>query len=280
MSQNVTVLTTLSSAQWLALRALVSGGSVTKAAKEAGVARETVSRWVHHDPVFLAEMQNARAELASQTRGALEALGMRAVGVLVEAVGNQFVKPWRLRAACAGLKMIGADRAETMPMTTAEEIEAGLQEREAALHERQSKLKAGEVDHARSLEVADDSEAAVAAPGPAENQSAQPCGNGDVMEPAPASTQDAASLAVSAAHDPADGKFDSVEKFREEIINRFRKSVEDRVKQQGRISARPITIAPCPADGRHRRKDQRRLRRAAHPDPTDCRPEGRTCVTY
>ena len=32
------------------------------------MARETVSRWVHHDPVFLAELQNVRAELAIQTR--------------------------------------------------------------------------------------------------------------------------------------------------------------------------------------------------------------------
>jgi hypothetical protein len=133
MSQNVTLFTTISPAQSLALGVLVSGGSVTKAAKEAGVARETVSRWVHHDPVFIAEMQNARAELASQTRCALEALGMQAVGVLADAVGNQFVKPWRLRAACAVLKMIGADRAETMPMTTAEEIQLALQEREAEL---------------------------------------------------------------------------------------------------------------------------------------------------
>ena len=83
----------ISPAQWLALQALVSGGSITKAATEAGVARETVSRWVHHDPVFLAQLQNVRAGLAIQTRCALEALGMQAVGVLVDAVQNQFVKP-------------------------------------------------------------------------------------------------------------------------------------------------------------------------------------------
>ena len=98
MSQNVTVSTTISLAQSLALEALVSGGSITKAAKEAGVARETVSRWVHHDPAFLAELQNIRAEIAIQTRCALESLGMRAIGVLSDAVSNQFVKPWRLKA--------------------------------------------------------------------------------------------------------------------------------------------------------------------------------------
>jgi hypothetical protein len=279
MSQNVTLFTTISPAQSLALQTLVSGGSATKAAKEAGVARETVSRWVHHDPVFLAAMQNARAELASQTRCALEALGMQAVGVLVEAVGNQFVKPWRLKAACAVLKMIGADRAETMPMTTPEEVRVAFQEREAELQERRSKLKAGEVNHTRSIEVADDSEAAVAAPLPTENQSAQPSENGDVMEPAPASTEQAASLAVSStAHEPGEGKLYTVEEAREELINRFRRRVEERVNQQGRISARPITIAPCPADGQLCGKGQRRLRRATHPDSTACRAEGRNCV--
>jgi hypothetical protein len=90
MSQNVTLSTTISPAQALALQTLVSGGSVTQAAKEAGVARETVSRWVHHDPVFLAQLQNVRAELAIQTRCALEALGIQAVGVLANAVQDQF----------------------------------------------------------------------------------------------------------------------------------------------------------------------------------------------
>ena len=60
MSQNVTLSTIISPAQVLALQALVSGGSVTTAAKEAGVARETVSRWVHHDPVFLAQFTSTR----------------------------------------------------------------------------------------------------------------------------------------------------------------------------------------------------------------------------
>jgi hypothetical protein len=42
------------------------------------------------------------------------------------------------------------------------------------------------------------------------------------MEPAPGSSQPAASPAVSAAHDPADGKLDCFEKVREDVISRFR----------------------------------------------------------
>jgi len=256
MSHNVTLSTTISPAQALALDALVSGGSVTKAATEAGVARETVSRWVHHDPDFLAELQNVRAELAIQTRCALEALGTQAVGVLVDAVQNQFVKPWRLKAACAVLKMVGADRAETMPATTAQEVHVRLQEREAELLERQGKLKASEVNHSRSIEVADDCEAAIAAPVPMEARGTGAGGGGEDVEQAPETIQHAASVAVSsAAHEPADDSLDGGGKVREAVIKKFRQSVSDRVSQPDGVAVRPMTIAHDPADRRPRQSE-------------------------
>jgi hypothetical protein len=257
MSQKVT-LQAISLAQSAALGILVSGGSVTKAAQKAGVARETVSRWLHHDPVFIAEMHNARAELASQTRCALEALGMQAVGVLVSAVQNEFVKPWRLKAACAVLKMIGADRAETMRRTTAEEIQVWLQEREAELDERRGKLKASEVSHAWPVKVPDDCGAALAAPMPTENPSTQPCGSGDVTEPAPAPTQQVASPVALSTHDSADGKLGPIGKADEDVISQFLKCVGDRVNQPDRLSARRITIVPAPSAGPLCRKDRSR----------------------
>jgi hypothetical protein len=256
MSQNVTLSTTISPAQALALQALVSGGSITKAATEAGVARETVSRWVHHDPVFLAQFHNVRAELAIQTRCALEALGMQAVGVLVDAVQNQFVKPWRLKAACAVLKMVGADRAETMPATTAQEVHVRLQEREAELRERQGKLMASDVNHSRSIAVADECEAAIAAPVPAEAEGTEAGGGGVVMEQATETTQHAASVAVaSVAHEPVDDTLDEGGKVREAVIKRFRQSVSDRVSQSVGTAVRPRTIAPEPADRRPRQSE-------------------------
>ena len=39
------------------------------------MARETVSLWMHHDPVFIAELQNTRSAVSGQTRSALEAIG-------------------------------------------------------------------------------------------------------------------------------------------------------------------------------------------------------------
>ena len=178
---------------------------------------------------------------------------MQAVGVLVDAVQNQFVKPWRLKAACAVLKMVGADRAETMPATTAQEVHVRFQEREAELRECQGKLKASEVNHSRSIEVADDCEAAIAAPVPTEAQGTEAGGSGEVMEQATETTQHAASVAVaSAAHEPVDDSLDGGGKVREAVIKRFRQSVSDRVSQPDGAAVRPMTIAPGPADRRSR----------------------------
>jgi hypothetical protein len=222
MSQNVTLLATISATQGLALEALLKGASVTKAANEAGVARETVSRWVHHDPAFLAELQNARAELALQTRCALESLGMRAIGVLVEAMQNQFMQPWRFRAACASLKLIGADKAETIPSTTREEVQLALQEREGALQARQAKLR------------------------PSEAKNLQPV---EVVEPAPDLTEQAAPAAASGS-EPAGANPTGNGGLGQAMIDTFLKSVEDRVKQAERVSVLPISIEPCPLPGR------------------------------
>jgi hypothetical protein len=255
MSQNVTLSTIISPAQVLALQALVSGGSVSKAAKEAGVARETVSRSVHHDPVFLAQLQNVRAELAIQTRCALEALGMHAVGVLASAVQDQFVKPWRLKAACAVLKMIGANRAETLPSTTAEELHVRFQERDAELLERQGKLKASEVNHSRSIdiEVANNSQAAIATPVPTVTEAAQPGGSMEVTEQGAETTEQAAlAAASSAAHEPVDDSLNGGNGLREAVLERFRQSVSDRVSRRDGVPVPPITIASGPADRRSR----------------------------
>jgi hypothetical protein len=255
MSQNVTLLATISATQALALEALLKGATITKAASEAGVVRETVSRWVHHDPAFAAELQNARAELALQTLCALEALGMRAVGVLVEAMQNQFMHPWRFRAACALLKLIGADKAQTMPSTTAEEVQLAFQEREAALLERQRKLSVRAAGDDRPIEVADDSEPAnaVPEPSPAEPGRIAPAGNGEVVEPAADSTRQAAPAAVPSADsgsEPAGCKPNGDGGLRQALINTLLKSAHDRGTQSERVSVLPISIETSPSDRR------------------------------
>jgi hypothetical protein len=167
MLQNVTLSAKISPPQALAVTALVNGSTVTEAAERAGVSRVTVSRWVHHDPEFIAELQNTRAEMAAQTRCALETLGNGSVAALREAVEGKRVWATKLTAACAVLKLLGADRAETIRPTTAEEVRLRLQEREQELRQSQSRLDANarDVIFGRPIDVViRDSEAALTAP--------------------------------------------------------------------------------------------------------------------
>ena len=58
----------------LAVDALVSGASITDAAMAAGVRRETVSRWIHENPVFKAELNRRREEARIERRVSLGTL--------------------------------------------------------------------------------------------------------------------------------------------------------------------------------------------------------------
>ncbi len=152
MSQNVTLPTPISPSQSLAVAALVNGSTVTQAAEKAGVARETVSRWVHRDPAFIAELQNTRAEIAAGTRCALEALGVQAIATLADALRNSYMQPTRLRAACAVLKLLGADRAETMAPTTAREVDLRLRQRAEELRKSERDLDASQAIESRCID--------------------------------------------------------------------------------------------------------------------------------
>ena len=76
--------TSLSEKQELALTALLLGARVDEAAEEAGVARETVSRWRNHDPAFMAELRRRQAELWGEARDQLRGLAACAVTCLRE----------------------------------------------------------------------------------------------------------------------------------------------------------------------------------------------------
>src|SRR5436305_15343204 len=69
----------LSEPQQQALEWLTNGGSVTEAAQLAGVARNTVSRWLHHDPDFR-EMFDAAVEQAAMVTEA-RLVGLQEVAV-------------------------------------------------------------------------------------------------------------------------------------------------------------------------------------------------------
>jgi hypothetical protein len=153
--------------------------------------------------------------------------------------------------------MVGADRAETMPATTPQEVHVRFQEREAELRERQGKLKKTQVNHSRFIEIADDSEAAIAAPVTTEAQGTEQGESGEVREQATETTHQAALVAVSPAErEPAADTRDGGGGFLKDAINRFLQSVSDRVSQPDDVAVRPSTIAPGPAD-RHSRRGER-----------------------
>ncbi len=76
----------LSPAQVLAVDVLDAGGSQLEAADNAGVSRVTVSRWLHHHPAFIAELNRRQVERASRVAARSDELTLRAMEVVAQAV--------------------------------------------------------------------------------------------------------------------------------------------------------------------------------------------------
>ncbi len=76
----------LTSAQQTALEWLVGGGTVSEAAQLAGVARQTVSNWLHHDVDFQNAYYIWRQQTLQLAQGKLTALAESAVQTLANAV--------------------------------------------------------------------------------------------------------------------------------------------------------------------------------------------------
>jgi len=74
----------LTTRQDRALYALLTGRTVTEAAKLAGVARQTVSGWVNHHPAFQDALEAHRASYGQSVRDQLEEAALDAVATLVE----------------------------------------------------------------------------------------------------------------------------------------------------------------------------------------------------
>ena len=92
--------------QQQAIAALLSGATVTGAAGRAGVARQTVHRWLADDPEFIAAHNLARREMADAVAQALRVLSVRSVEVLKRALTSpKTPAAVRVRAAVEVLKM-------------------------------------------------------------------------------------------------------------------------------------------------------------------------------
>ena len=89
-----------------AVEALLTTGDVASAARDAGVARETVHRWLKQ-PAFLQAVRGAEAAALDDLSRLLVRLGRTAAATLAKAM-NDTAAPWatRVRAADAVLSRL------------------------------------------------------------------------------------------------------------------------------------------------------------------------------
>ena len=86
-----------------AVEALLSTGEVTAAAREAGVSRETLHRWLRQ-PAFVAAVRQAEAAALDELSRLLVRLGRTAAATLAKAMSDPAAPyPTRVRAADAAL---------------------------------------------------------------------------------------------------------------------------------------------------------------------------------
>jgi hypothetical protein len=111
--------------QEIAITALLSGATDGEAAKLARVSRETICRWRHGDPNFVAEMSRRRQELWNGGTDALRSLLPRAGKVVGEALDAPSPTT-RLRAASLLFRTVGMGDDRLKPSgapTTAADVE-------------------------------------------------------------------------------------------------------------------------------------------------------------
>jgi hypothetical protein len=84
---------TLNAAQEVALLALLGGASVTDAAVEAKVTRQTVSEWTHHHPGFMAALAAGRKAAHEAVQDRMRDLGTKALDVVERELDRDDASP-------------------------------------------------------------------------------------------------------------------------------------------------------------------------------------------
>lgn len=98
----------LTGEQEVVLSALLRGEKQVEAAKSGKVAPETVSRWLHSDALFVAELERRRAELWDSIADRVRVGASKAVDCLSEIASDDgYHAVDRIRAAAALLKCLG-----------------------------------------------------------------------------------------------------------------------------------------------------------------------------
>jgi hypothetical protein len=98
----------LSTQQELTLLALVGGATQGEAAERAGVARETVCRWLQDDPEFVAALNRARKDIWDASIDRLRLLALKSTEVLAKLMESDDPRI-RLNAAQTALKAAGLE---------------------------------------------------------------------------------------------------------------------------------------------------------------------------
>lgn len=122
MSQNENELTPQ---QTLAIPHLLHGRSITETADLIGVARQTVSRWLHNDPAFIAAYNAERLAVIEATRSRIINLATVALDVLEGILKDEFCDySDKLKAAGLVAKLLPLDALPIDTRTNKEIIEA------------------------------------------------------------------------------------------------------------------------------------------------------------
>jgi hypothetical protein len=77
----------------IAIEALVSGESVTNAAALAGVRRETLSRWLHRNPVFRAKFNEKQNEARRESLSSINSIVAQSAAALRVALRHPDINP-------------------------------------------------------------------------------------------------------------------------------------------------------------------------------------------
>jgi hypothetical protein len=106
MSRNVTSQPALTGKQRKAVEALLATGEITAAAKEVGIARETLQRWLHQ-PAFSQAVKDAEAKAIDDLSRMLVRLGRTATATLAKAMTDSATPmATRVRAADVSLSRL------------------------------------------------------------------------------------------------------------------------------------------------------------------------------
>ncbi len=128
ISPALPTLPSVDAKQDLALTAILAGATDGDAAKKAGVRRETVHRWRHADPHFIAELARRRQELWGAQVDQLRGLFTKAIGALSDALDAQSPPGVRLKAAGVVLRAVGMEQQTLRPAISAVSPDAVIDE--------------------------------------------------------------------------------------------------------------------------------------------------------